>query len=396
MELEVIKFDHFGRSIAYDNDKIFFVNKAIPSEIVNVRITKDKKKYCEAEIIHVLKESNDRITPICPYYDKCGGCNLLHVTYDKEKEFKINKAKELLGRCDCFHETNNLNYRNKVTLHILNNEIGLYEEKSNKIIPINNCYLLNENINRVIKDLQNINLINVKTIIIKSNLDKIMVYFDNSVSDEIIDKLGYVDTIVCNKKLVNGTGYLEEIIDGKIFKITANAFFQVNKEGLININNVIKEYLSNKNVNKALDLYSGTSLWGILISNLVKKVTCIEINKEACLNAKANIKRNNVSNITIINGKVEDYIDTFNNIDLVIIDPPRICLDKKTREYLEKINSMYLIYVSCDMLTLKRDLEELKKIYDVERIELVDMFKRTYHVETVVLMKKRMGYGRIN
>ena len=189
MKLEVIKFDHFGRGIAYDNEKVLFINKALPSEIVNVEVVKNNKNYCEAEITNVIKESSSRITPICPYYDKCGGCNLLHMTYDKEKEFKVNKAKELLGKCDDFYETLDLNYRNKVTLHVINNEIGLYEEKTNKVIPVNYCYLLNENINRVIKDLHDTMLNNIKTVIIKSHMDKIMVYFDNKVNHEIMHKL---------------------------------------------------------------------------------------------------------------------------------------------------------------------------------------------------------------
>ena len=136
-------------------------------------------------------------------------------------------------------------------------------------------------------------------------------------------------------------------------------------------------------------MYSGTSLWGILISDYVKKVTSVEINKESCNNALINIQRNEIDNIKVINGKVEDYIDTFKSIDLVIIDPPRSGIDKKTREYLKIINSKYIIYISCDMFTLKRDLEDLKEIYEIKDISLVDMFKRTYHVETVCLLCRK-------
>ena len=156
--------------------------------------------------------------------------------------------------------------------------------------------------------------------------------------------------------------------------------------GLENINKIVQSYLINKNIKKVLDLYSGTGLWGILISDNVKNITAIEINKEACDNAKDNLLKNNISNVKIINGDVKDFIDNFKDIDLVITDPPRSGLDKKTIEYLKKIKSKYFIYISCDMLTLKRDLNDLEDIYQIEAINLVDMFKRTYHVETVCLL----------
>lgn len=391
MKLEIDKFDYFGRGIGYNNKKIIFVDKALPREIVDASITKEKKDYCNAKTIEIIKKSKDRIKPLCPNYSKCGGCYFLHATYNLEKKFKIEKAKELLGRCDSFHETSNLNYRNKVTLHVKDNKIGLFEEKTNNLVNINYCHLLNDRINKVINDLNKINMndYHITKIIIKCNQDKLLLSLDGKIDETFINQFDYVDTIICKNKIVKGKGYLKEIIDNKVFKITQEAFFQINREALININHIIKYYLNNKNIHHALDLYSGTSLWGILISNNVGKVTSVEINKEACQNALANIKNNNIENINVINGKVEDYIDTFKDIDLVIIDPPRSGLDKKTREYLKRINSRYLIYISCDMLSLKRDLEDLKSAYKIEMVNLVDMFKRTYHCEVVTILEVR-------
>ena len=389
MKVNIIKFDHFGRGIGRVNEKIIFVDKALPDEIVDVKIINEKKNYLEGKIEKIVKENKDRIKPICPFYNKCGGCNLLHTSYETEKKFKLEKGKELLGKIDNFYETKNLNYRNKVTLHVKNNKIGFYEEKTNKLIEIDYCYLLNDKINKVIKDLKETNLNNINQIIIKCNQDKLLLDIDGNIDNDFIDKFNYVDTIISNKKIVIGNGYIEEVIDNKIFKITREAFFQVNKEGLENINKIIKDFLKNKNINHVLDLYSGTSLWGILISDKVNEVTCIEINKEACLSAKDNIKKNNIKNIKVINGDVANYIDKFNDIDLVIIDPPRSGLDKRTREYLKKINSKYIIYVSCDMKTLQRDLNELKEIYNIISINLVDMFKRTYHCESICLLERR-------
>ena len=391
MKVNIIKFDHFGRGIGKINDKIIFVPKALPNEIVDISICKEKKNYYEGKIEKIITGSNDRIKPICPYYDKCGGCSFLHTTYELEKIFKLEKGKELLGKIDIFHETKDLNYRNKVTLHYKNNKLGLYEEKSKEIVEIDYCYLLDDNINKVIKDLNTIDLsnYNIERIIIKTNQDKILLDINSDVDSNFINKFNYIDTIITNSKVVKGNGYIEEVIDNKVFKITPQAFFQVNKEGLTNIHNIIKEFLKNKEINNVLDLYSGTSLWGILVSDYVKSVTGVEINKEACSCALANIKKNNINNIQVINGDVANYIDVFENVDLIIVDPPRNGLDKKTREYLKKINSKYIIYISCDMITLKRDLEELKNCYAINKIELVDMFKRTYHCESIVILERK-------
>ena len=389
MEIKINKFDYFGRGIGRYNDKVIFVTKALPSEILNIKLIKEKSKFSEGIITNIIKSSDNRIEAICPYYNKCGGCTFLHTTYDVEKDFKINKAIELLGRCDNFYETNNLNYRNKVTLHVKDNKIGYYEEKSNSLVEIKYCYLLNDNINKVIGDLNNCNLNKVNKIIIKTHKNKILVNFFGEINKDIINKLSYVDTIISNNKIVKGNGYLEEEINGKVFKITSEAFFQVNNEGLLNILDIINNFLDNKKINNALDLYSGISLWGILISDKVNNVTSIEINREACQNAKDSLIKNNITNVKIINGDVKDYIDKFKNIDLVLIDPPRSGLDKKTRDYLKIINSQYIIYISCDMISLKRDLEELKELYIIKEINLVDMFKRTYHCESIVILERK-------
>ena len=231
MELKIIKYDHFGRGIAKVSNKIYFVDKALPGEIVDVIVTQDKKNYSEAKIDKVIKKSNQRIDSICPLFNKCGGCHFLHTTYDEEVKFKKDKALELLGRCDNFYETKDMNYRNKVTLHVKDDKIGFYQEKSHEIITIDYCYLLDDRINRVINELNKISMsdYNITKIIIKSNNGKVLLDVDGIVDDFFITYFDDVDTIISNSKIVKGNNQQEEIIDNKVFKITSNAFFQVNK-----------------------------------------------------------------------------------------------------------------------------------------------------------------------
>ena len=392
MEVKINKLDHFGNGIGRINDKVVFVKRALKDEIVDIEITKDKKKFMEGVICDIKESSVDRTRSICPYYDKCGGCNFLHTTYDLEKNFKIEKANELIGNVNCFYETNDLNYRNKVTLHVKGDKLGFYREKTNEIVDINYCYLLNDKINNVIDKLNDYikkNIHELKKVVIKTNGNNVLIDLTGFVTDDFFDEFNEIDTIIYNNELYKGDGYLEETIDDKKLIVSSNSFYQVNKKGLEAISKIIKNYLSNKKLDTVLDLYSGISTWGILVSNYVNKVISIEENSSATSDALVNKEINKLDNLEIINGRVEDYIDRFKNIDLIIIDPPRSGLDKKTKEYLRILKSKNIIYISCDMITLKRDLEELSDIYNVVEINLVDMFKKTYHVETVVILERK-------
>ena len=389
MKVEIIKMDHFGRGIAKINQKVVFIKNALPNEIVEFKIIKNKKSFSEGEIVKIIKKSASRITPICPYYNKCGGCQFLHVGYEEEKKYKMSKATEILGNINSFYETKSLNYRNKVTLHIQNNQIGYYQEKSNIIVPIKLCYLLNDKLNEIICKLQDCNLQEVKSIILKVHQNKTLMAIDGEVNNSFVDNFPFVDNILINNKVIKGNNYLEEVIDHKIFRVTAYSFFQVNKIGLENINSILKIFISSKKIHHALDLYGGTGLWSILLSDYVDEITSIEINKEASFNAKINVKNNNLNNIKVINGKVEDYIQNFKNINLIITDPPRSGLDNKTKKNIISIAPDYFIYISCDMLTLKRDLNDFSSIFNVEEIDLIDMFRGTYHVETVCLLSRK-------
>lgn len=390
MEVVINKLDHFGNGIGRINDKVIFVKRGLVGEIVDVNVTKEKKKFMEGEINEVINESPSRIKSICPYYDKCGGCNFLHTTYDEEINFKKNKGIELLGNVNKFYETDKLNYRNKVTLHVKGDKLGFYKEKTNDVIDINYCYLLDDKINFVIDKLNYYikkNIHELKSVVLRTNGNEVLIDINGFVMDDFFDEFEFVDTIVYNDEVVKGNGYLEYIIDNKKFIVNAKSFFQVNNNGLESINKLIKGYLDKIKCHTILDLYSGISTWGILVNDYAKKIISIEENSFATHDALINKKLNNLDNLEIINGRVEDYIDRFKDIDLVIIDPPRSGLDKKTKEYLKKIKSKNMIYISCDMITLKRDLEELSDIYKIVDINLVDMFKKTYHVESVVLLE---------
>ena len=389
MEVKIEKLDNFGNGITHIDNKIVFVKRALPSEVVDIEIYKEKKDIAFAKIINIIEPSKDRKKPICPYYDRCGGCDFLHITDEVEKEFKINKAKYLFNRCDNYYETENLNYRNKIVLHSKNGRYGLYQEETNDLVEIDYCYIVDNKINEIIKSLKKDNIWGDFDITIRNFDGDILLFLDGEINNICFyDTTKIVKTIIVNKQVIVGKGYVYFYINDYKIRLGARSFFQVNLEGLNNIYKIIKKFLEKKEFSHALDLYSGVSLWSILFNKEIKEIDSIEVNEEACLNAKDNILENNINNINIINGKVEDNIDKFKDIDLVITDPPRSGMDNKTIEYLTKINSKYIIYISCNMDTLKRDIDLLNN-YEIVELDLFNMFKKTYHCETVCILERK-------
>ncbi|MBR3660966.1 MAG: class I SAM-dependent RNA methyltransferase [Bacilli bacterium] len=390
MKVNISKYDDLGQGITKINDKVCFVKYGLPKEELDIKILKENKNYSKGIIEKIIRESEHRIEPVCKYYYKCGGCDFLHMNFEEEKKFKINRTKDLFGKIDKFYETKEYNYRNKIILHVKEGDLGFYKEKSNDLININYCYLANDKINEIIKLLKankDINF-NGEVLIRVNSLDELLIsisgnykYLNNLVNSILIDNLIY------NDKILKGNDFFYEHINNFQFKVNYKSFFQVNIKGLESIFNSLTTFLRDKKINNALDLYSGTSVLGILISKYVDKVTSIEINSNATTDAKENIKLNKINNLKIINGKVEDYINNFSDIDLIIVDPARCGLAKKTIDYLTKFKPLYLIYISCNIDSLKRDLKILNNYYNLEKVEVVDMFPRTNNQETICFMK---------
>lgn len=386
-----MKYDHLGNGLSKDNDKVIFIKRAIPGEVVDVDIVNNKKKYQLGKINKIIKASPNRIKSVCPFYDKCGGCNFLHTNLKEEKKFKIGKAKELISSNVNFFNTKEFNYRNKVKLHVKDKKIGFYQEKTNELIAIDYCYLLNDQLNDILGKINNYineNSCCINDITIRC-ASEVLLIVNGKVGKNFIKNFDFVDNIVINGNVIKGKGYIETKIDKYRFKISPESFFQVNYQGLETIFKILQDNLKGK-YKKALDLYSGTSVMGILISNFCENVISVEINKEATMDALVNVKNNQINNLQIINEKVENIIETLNDIDLIIVDPPRSGLDYKTIEYILKLKPKTLVYISCDMITLKRDLELLKDIYVLKNLNLVDMFPKTYHVESIAILDLKL------
>ena len=390
MEIEILDFDDLGSGLGKINEKVCFVKNGLPKEILKVKIVKENKNYSNCEIENIILKNKNRINPICPFYQECGGCNFLHATKSLENKFKIKKGEKFLGKIEKFYETREFNYRNKVIFHVKNGDIGFFKEKTNELVSINYCYLLNDKINEVLKlFLENKDLnFNGNILIRVNNLeDSLVAITGNYKYIDLIKTSNLITNLIYNDKVLKGNSYFYEVISNYKFKVSYKSFFQVNLAGLISIKMILENFLQDKNIRNALDLYSGTSVLGIIISKYVKNVISVEENKSSTDDALINKELNKINNLQVINGRVEDYIDTFKDIDLIILDPARRGLALKTISYLKKIKSKYLIYIACKMDSLRRDTKYLKDDYEVLENYLVDMFPRTNEVESVSILK---------
>ena len=391
-------FDHYARGIAKVDGEVVFVFDGVIGDLVEIEYIKKKKKYKEAVIKKIIKPANLRINNPCIYNDKCGGCNLLNISYEETLKFKENKVRELINKfCRMDFKVNpigydkNFNYRNKITLHVENKKIGLYEKGSNKLVEINKCLLVNEKINQFIARLKVFianNNLQLKEVMIRINNNDVMLSFKGLVDEDIlIDEFSDIYSLYLNDKLLLGNEYLTMDLCGYKFNVSSKSFFQVNLLVAEKMFNYITNYIKSKNYKNVLDLYCGTGVIGLLVSPYVEKVTGIEIVSDAIVNANINKELNKRENISFICGKTENYIDKFSNIDLIIVDPPRKGLDKNTIDNILRIKPKEVIYVSCDVVTLARDINLLSEVYNALEINPFDMFPNTYHVECVGILK---------
>ncbi len=384
LEVEITNLDHFGRGIV-KKEKPIFIDNALVGEIVEIEITKDNKKYSEGRVIKYIKKSPLRVESNCPFYDKCGGCDLLHLSYQEQLKYKETKVKEIIKKfsgLECVKEivpTIQYNYRNKITLHV-QKKLGYYQKKSYDIINIDNCLIADDRINDLIKKLNNIDLNTITKITIRVSSKESMLVIEGGKLD--ITSFKEVDTIIVDNQVLKGRGYIIEEINNLKFVISPDSFFQVNRLGMINIYDQVLKYVDNDT--NVLDLYCGTGTIGIYLADKVNQVLGIEINKSAINDALMNKKINNLDNIDFKLGDVEDVLNNNSfKADCIVVDPPRAGLGNMVIKNIFKIQPQKLIYVSCDPVTLARDLNILKDKYDVVEITPFDMFSNTYHVECV-------------
>lgn len=454
MVMEFIALTHEGLGIAkisgpnnlgevYENFPIF-VPGALPNEKGYVEINRLTKTFGYGTLLKAFPDTftKDRNTPICENYPRCGGCNIMHMTYAAQLRFKHDTVKETLERIGSLKNIkvepvigakNPLCYRNKVQVPFGEDNYktiaGFYKRDTHSIIPLNKCYIQSEvstSLTIFVKNLCNEYGIkgynekyhkgDIRHILIKTNaLEEIMLVLvvlhpDINNIEKIVEKVTKrypsVKSIVLNvnrargnttigdKNIVlYGESHITDVLCGKTFKIGATSFYQVNHDQTEVLYNKAIELASLTKEDVLIDAYCGIGTIGIIASDKVKKVYGVEIVPEAIQNAIENMKINNVKNAEYVCGKAEEQIVKWMESKIpattIVVDPPRKGCDEKLLDTIVSMGIPKVIYVSCNPATLARDLKYLvEHSYKVKHVQPVDMFPQSNHIETVVLLTK--------
>ena len=384
----------------------------------------------------------------CPHAKKCGGCQLQNMTYDRQLSFKQVKVIKLLGKYRHVDEIIGMDrpyhYRNKVQAAFgeRNGEIvsGIYQSSTHKIVPVDSCLIEDEKADEIIVTVRKLaksfklrafNDVAMKGflrhVLIKRGFasGEIMVVLvtgsmdfpkEESFVNALLSRHPEITTIVQNvnnkrtslllgeqSRVLYGSGYIEEDLCGFRFRISPKAFYQVNPTQTAVLYGKALEFAELSGKETVLDAYCGTGTIGIIASPLAKRVVGVELNADAVKDAKVNAELNGVDNIAFFEDDAGRFMvkeaQKSAKYDVVIMDPPRAGASLDFLKCLVALSPKKVVYISCNPETQARDVAFLvKNGYRVKKIQPVDMFPHTEHVETVVLLSREKAddYIRIS
>jgi 23S rRNA (uracil1939-C5)-methyltransferase len=446
--LDIVSQGYEGEGIAKINDTFtVFIEGALKGERVNVRIVKSKKSFAYGKLLEVIEPSLERCEAKCSIHKRCGGCKLQYSTYKEQLNFKFERVKDCITKIGKLDESivqfplgmdEPWRYRNKVQLPIgmVNGElkIGFFAPRSHEIIDMETCLIQDEIADKVVGITRTwIKKNNIKPYNIDGKYDEtgilrhIMIrrgFTTNEVmvvlvtngsklpnKDEFIslitENIPGIKSIVqnINSKPTNvilgqecitlwGESTISDYIGEFKFNISPLSFFQVNPVQTEVLYNKALEYAGLTGDETVFDAYCGTGTITLFLSQKAKKVYGVEIIPQAIENANINAKENNVNNVEFFVGESEvvipDLINKGIKADVVVVDPPRKGCDVKLLNAITNIDAKKIVYVSCDPSTLARDLAILEgNGYKTVRVQPVDMFPHTAHIETCVLLQRR-------
>ena len=434
--VDIIDNGFEGEGIAKIDNFTIFIPGTIKGEKVKIIIVKVLSSHGFGKIVEIIEKSQARQDVDCNTYKRCGGCNLRHVKYEETLKMKQNAVQSLVNKTlknkikvkETVGMENPLHYRNKAQYPIGINKqgepvIGVFANRTHEVIPIDNCLIQNKKSEEIAKFIvefikeKNISIYDEKTgkglvrhIVTKVGIKtgEIMCVIvinghkipnENELVENLKTRYPEIKAIAKNINMKNtnvilgqeninlyGNGYIEDILGEYKFKISPLSFYQVNPvqaEKLYNLGVSMAEITKDDVV---FDLYCGIGTISLFMSKFAKKVYGIEIVEEAVKMAKENAQNNNVSNTEFFAGDVEIVLDDLINnkglkADVVMFDPPRKGLDKKSIDNILNIRPKKIVYISCNPATLIRDLADFENEYDIKTIIPVDMFPFTSHVE---------------
>ena len=426
IRLVILRLGIYGEGIGEWEGWTVFVDGVLPGEEVTAAISEVRKNFLRARLITSHQTSPHRVKPPCPVFGRCGGCQLMHLSYEeqlKTKQQRVIDALERIGKINvsvepCVPSPQELAYRNKIQLPVIDNQMGLYAFRSHDLVEINQCYIhcgLGEKAFRLVKRLLGqFPKVHLRHVLIKTSVKKgqvLVVLVTEGKGDpeiaflaqEILQGLPEIKGVVQNLnsspgnvilsknyQTLAGQPFLEDELCGLTFKVSPASFFQVNPPQAENLYLKTLEFCELTGTEKVLDAYCGVGTLALILAPHAKEVIGVEQVGEAITDAQDNAKRNGISNTKFHCAQAEEFISSLSDLDVAVLNPPRKGCDPAFLDQLAAIKPHRIVYVSCDPATLARDLATLQgKGYQVDTAVPFDMFPQTVHVETVVRLTRR-------
>ncbi|MDE6210178.1 MAG: 23S rRNA (uracil(1939)-C(5))-methyltransferase RlmD [Lachnospiraceae bacterium] len=439
-----------GEGIGKADGFPIFVKDAIVSDYARVRITKSANTYAYARLEEILEPSPLRVTPKCPVAKACGGCQIQEMDYKAQLAFKKNKVKnniERIAKITDFEIEDTIGmdepyyYRNKAQYPVGEDKdgniiMGFYAGRTHSIIPCEDCIIgdaVNGDILRIIKSFMKEFAVRpyneqtgkglIRHILIRKGFKtgEIMVCIvingtKLNHAEILVERLKQINgmtsislnvnkentNVILGNKVINlyGEGYITDYIGLVKFHISPLSFYQVNPVQTHILYGKVLEFAGLTGKETVWDLYCGVGTISLFLAKLAKEVYGVEIIPEAIEDARNNARINNISNASFFVGKAEEVLPeyyekqhhngNYATADVIVVDPPRKGCDERLLATVVKMQPKKIVYVSCDSATLARDLKFLvENGYEVGRVQPVDMFPHTTHVETVVMLSHK-------
>ena len=428
--------NHEGLGVCKIDRFPIFVPGLLPSEEGIVEIEELKRNYGYGRVVKHLKSSPSRVEPICPVFGECGGCQLMHMDYSAQLAFKKKMAEETFKRLGHLairvQEVIGMDYpyhfRNKVQVPFRTEtgeiRAGFFKRNTHEIVPLEECFIQPEAATEVVKTVKN--LLDeyelsaydeeahrgwLRHLLIRKTVSgEYMVVFitkekefpqEDLIVKTLISRFPKVKSVIQNinpekgnvilgeeSRVLHGSRYLIDELCGLRFRISEKSFFQTNHVQTEKMYKKILEFASPSAEDVILDGYSGVGTISLLLAGKARKVYGIEIVPEAVRDARVNAEMNGIKNVFFLLGKTEEEIATIREkINTAVVDPPRKGCDKSLLEAIIKRRIGKIVYVSCNVATLARDLEILAEHYEVCKTILFDMFPQTSEMEAVSLLR---------
>ncbi len=448
-----------GKALARVDGKVIFVEGAVPGDIADVLVTKNKKDWGEGKAIKIKEFSKERVDAFCIHFGVCGGCKWQMLPYKKQLEYKEQETIEAFKRIGHLKDLPVLpiigsdkiiHYRNKLEFTFSNRKylpdqqlkdlgddqwpggaLGYHVPRLyDKIIDIYECWLMHDINNKIRNSVRDFAMANdysyynikdhvgwLRNIVIRNcESGELMVNLVFGHDDEkerermcnfLLEQVPSITTLLytinakwndsiydLDPKIAFGKGYVIEKLGDYNFKVSPKSFFQTNTKQAEKLYNVVRNFASLKGNEIIYDLYCGTGSIGIFLSKDASKIIGVDVIEEAINDAKENARLNNLDHTSFFCGDVieicnDDFFNTNGRPDVVIVDPPRAGLHAKLISKLIEIRSPKIIYVSCNVATQARDLQLLNEVYSVEKLQPVDMFPHTHHIECVAALRAK-------